>query len=81
LRAILSADVKGYSLPMADDEIATIQTITTYREIMRSLIDQLKGRVVDSPYPCNRLLESISLELSRRCYQKIERAKPILSVS
>jgi adenylate cyclase len=49
LRAILSADVKGYSFLMADDEVATIQTITTYREIMKSLIEQHKGRVVDSP--------------------------------
>ncbi len=27
LRAILSADVKGYSLLMADDEIHTIETV------------------------------------------------------
>jgi len=27
LRAILSADVKGYSLLMADDEVHTIQTL------------------------------------------------------
>jgi hypothetical protein len=34
LRAIFSADVKGYSILMADDEVATIQTLKTYRNIM-----------------------------------------------
>jgi hypothetical protein len=31
LKAILSADVKGYSLLMADDEAFTIQTLKEYR--------------------------------------------------
>jgi hypothetical protein len=30
LRAIFSADVKGYSILMADDEVATIQTLKQY---------------------------------------------------
>jgi len=49
LTAILSADVKGYSRLMADDEAATVKTIATYREVMASLIKQHRGRVVDSP--------------------------------
>jgi TolB-like protein len=49
LRAILSADVKGYSLLMADDEVHTIQTLKAYRQIMSDLINQHSGRVVDSP--------------------------------
>src|SRR5210317_756416 len=49
LRAILSADVKGYSLLMADDEIHTIQTLKAYRQIMSDLIQQHSGRVVDNP--------------------------------
>ena len=49
LRAILSADVKGYSLLMADDEAFTIKTLKTYRNIMSELIKQHNGRVVDSP--------------------------------
>jgi adenylate cyclase len=49
LRAILSADVKGYSILMADDEIHTIQTLKTYRQIMSDLIRQHSGRVVDNP--------------------------------
>jgi adenylate cyclase len=49
LRAILSADVKGYSLLMADDEAFTIQTLQAYRHLMSDLIIQYSGRVVDSP--------------------------------
>ena len=49
LRAILSADVKGYSLLMADDEVHTIQTLKAYRLIMSNLIQQHSGRVVDNP--------------------------------
>lgn len=49
LRAILSADVKGYSLLMADDEDHTIQTLKAYRQIMSNLIQQHSGRVVDNP--------------------------------
>lgn len=49
LRAILSADVKGYSLLMANDEAFTIKTLNAYRNIMSDLIKQHIGRVVDSP--------------------------------
>ncbi len=49
LRAILSADVQGYSRLMGDDEVATVKTITEYRETLSSLIAQYHGRVVDSP--------------------------------
>jgi len=38
LTAILSADVKGYSRLMGEDEVATIRTLTAYRELMGSLI-------------------------------------------
>jgi|LGVF01.1.fsa_nt_gb adenylate cyclase len=48
LRAILSADVKGYSILMADDEVATIQTLKDYRKIMSACIEQRSGRVVDA---------------------------------
>ena len=49
LRAILSADVKGYSILMADDETFTIKTIKEYRSIISNCINQYNGRVVDSP--------------------------------
>jgi adenylate cyclase len=47
--AIFSTDVKGYSRLLGEDEVATIRTITAYRELMASLIQQHRGRVVDSP--------------------------------
>lgn len=49
LAAILIADVQGYSRLMGDDEVATIRTLTAYRQIMTKLIQQHHGRVVDSP--------------------------------
>jgi adenylate cyclase len=49
LAAILSADVVGYSRLMAEDESATIRTLTDYREAISMLVRQHRGRVVDSP--------------------------------
>jgi len=49
LVAILSADVQGYSRLMSEDELATIRTLTTYREAMTALIAHHRGRVVDAP--------------------------------
>jgi len=49
LTAILSADVKGYSRLMGEDELSTIETLKRYREIMGTLIERFQGRVVDSP--------------------------------
>lgn len=49
LTAILSADVKGYSRLMGENEAETVKTITSYREIMGDLVNQHHGRVVDSP--------------------------------
>ena len=48
LRAILSADVQGYSRLMGDDEVATVKTITEYREVMTGLIKYHHGSVVDA---------------------------------
>ncbi len=48
LTAILSADVVGYSRLMEDNEEATIQTLNTYRYSMSTLIQQHRGRVVDT---------------------------------
>jgi len=49
LSAILSADVKGYSRLMGEDELATIRTLEAYRTVMGGLILKYRGRVVDSP--------------------------------
>jgi adenylate cyclase len=48
LTAILSADVKGYSRLMADDEEATVRMINAYRAVMADLIKEHNGRVVDA---------------------------------
>jgi len=49
LTAILSADVEGYSRLMGEDEEATIRTLTSYRQVMGTLIPLHRGRIVDSP--------------------------------
>ncbi len=49
LSAILSADVKGYSRLMSYDEEATIRTLAAYRSVMADLIEEHRGRVVDTP--------------------------------
>jgi class 3 adenylate cyclase len=49
LTAILSADVKGYSRLMEDDEEATVATLTSHREVMTGVIEKHRGRVVDAP--------------------------------
>jgi adenylate cyclase len=49
LTAILSADAVGYSRLMGDDEAATVRTIRAYLEVMSTLIQHHRGRVVDTP--------------------------------
>jgi len=49
LTAVFSADVKGYSRLMGEDEAATVKTLETCKGVMFSLIKQNRGRVVDSP--------------------------------
>jgi len=77
LRAILSADVQGYSRLMGDDEVATVKTITEYREIFSSIVAQHNGRVVDSPGD-NILSEFASVVDAVQCaveIQKVLKAK------
>ena len=49
LAAILAADVAGYSRLMADDERATVDTLNTYRHLIRERVTRHEGRVVDAP--------------------------------
>jgi len=60
LAAIFSADVEGYSRLMRENEEATVQTLTTYREVMTTLIQQHNGKVLDSPGD-NLLAEFVSV--------------------
>ncbi len=48
LAAILCADVAGYSRLMGQDEVATLATLTAYRKIIDSSIEQRKGKFVNS---------------------------------
>ena len=72
LRAILSADVKGYSLLMADDEVFTIQTLKAFRHIMSDIIRQHTGRVVDNPGD-NLLAEFASAVDAVQCAVEIQK--------
>jgi len=73
LSAILSADVKGYSLLMSDDEAFTIQTLKEYRNIMSKYIEQHNGRVVDAPGD-NMLAEFSSAVDAVQCAVDIQKA-------
>jgi len=46
LAAILSADVKGYSRLMGEDEEGTIHTLNAYKEVITGFIQKYQGRVV-----------------------------------
>jgi TolB-like protein/class 3 adenylate cyclase len=71
LTAILSADVEGYSRLMGEDEDATIRTLTSYRELMSTLIQKHRGRVVDSTGD-NLLAEFSSVVDAVRCAVEIQ---------
>lgn len=71
LTAILSADVKGYSRLMGEDEVATVCTLKAYRGVIATLIRQHRGRVVDSPGD-NLLAEFGSVVDAVRCAVEIQ---------
>lgn len=72
LTAILSADVEGYSRLMGDDEEATVQTITAYREVVTTLIQQHNGKVVDSPGD-NLMAEFVSVVDAVQCAVSVQK--------
>jgi adenylate cyclase len=72
LRAILSADVKGYSLLMSDDEAFTVKTLKTYRELMSKRVEFHTGRVVDAPGD-NLLAEFASIVDAVECAVEIQK--------
>jgi adenylate cyclase len=73
LAAIFSTDVAGYSRLMGDDEEATIRTLTAYRAVISSLVQQYRGRVVDSPGD-NLLAEFASVVDAVHCAVEIQHA-------
>ncbi|UCF81926.1 MAG: adenylate/guanylate cyclase domain-containing protein [Desulfobacteraceae bacterium] len=72
LAALISADVVGYSRLMGDDEMATVNTLTAYRELMSNCIEQYRGRVVDSPGD-NLLAEFASVVDAITCAVEIQK--------
>jgi adenylate cyclase len=76
LTAILSADAKGYSRLMGEDEVSTVQLLKECRDIMAQLIQQHRGRVVDSPGD-NLLAEFGSVVDATGCAVKIQEALQI----
>jgi adenylate cyclase len=72
LTAILSADVKGYSRLMSEDEKGTVRTLNAYKEVMTNLIQQHHGRVVDAPGD-NLMAEFASVVDAVECGVEIQR--------
>jgi class 3 adenylate cyclase/pimeloyl-ACP methyl ester carboxylesterase len=72
LAAILSADVKGYSRLMGEDEVGTIHTLNAYKEVMAGLIQHHNGRVVDA-IGDNLLAEFASVVDAVQCAVEIQK--------
>ena len=71
LKAILSADAKGFSRLMGENELETIQVLNEYRELLTACVKEHGGNVVDSPGD-NLLAEFDSVVLAVRCAVKIQ---------
>ena len=72
LAAILSADVKGYSRLMGEDEKGTVRTLNAYKEAMTDLIRHHDGRVVDAPGD-NLLAEFASVMDAVECAVEVQK--------
>ncbi len=72
LTAILSADVKGYSRLMGEDEKGTVRTLNVYREVMANFIQHHHGRVVDATGD-NLMAEFASVVDGVECGVEIQR--------
>jgi DNA-binding response OmpR family regulator len=72
LKAILSADVRGFSRLMSEDELITIHTLKNYKDLLSSSIASHGGRVVDSTGD-NLLAEFDSAVVAVRCAVEIQR--------
>ena len=72
LTSIFSADAVGYSRLMGDDEAATVHTLTSYRNVISTLIRQHNGTVIDSPGD-NLLAEFVSVVDAVQCAVAIQK--------
>ncbi len=66
LVAILSADVKGYSRLMGEDEEGTIRTLNAYKEVITRFVQKHQGRVVGTAGD-SMLAEFVSVVDAVRC--------------
>jgi adenylate cyclase len=71
LTAILCADVYGYSRLMGEDEEATLRTLSSYRKFVDSLIEQHRGRFVNSAGD-SVLAEFVSVVNAVQCAVEIQ---------
>jgi adenylate cyclase len=72
LTSIFSADAVGYSRLMGEDEAATVRTLTSYRDVISTLIKQYNGSVVDSPGD-NLLAEFVSVVDAVQCAVAVQK--------
>lgn len=78
LAALLSADVVGYSRLMAEDEVATIRTLSACRDKITAMVGENEGRVVDFVGD-NMLAEFHSAIDAVDCARNIQRALFLLN--
>ena len=71
LTAILCADVYGYSRLMGEDEEATLRTLSAHRKIIDGLIEQHRGRFVNSAGD-SVLAEFVSVVNAVQCAVEIQ---------
>ena len=71
LTAILCADVYGYSRLMGEDEEATLRTLSSHRKFVDSLIEQHRGRFVNSAGD-SVLAEFVSVVNAVQCAVEIQ---------
>jgi len=72
LTSIFSADAVGYSRLMGQNEAATVHTITSYRNVISTLIKQHNGTVIDSPGD-NLLAEFVSVVDAVQCAVAVQK--------
>ena len=72
LTSIFSVDAVGYSRLMGDDEAATVHTLTSYRNVISTLIKQHNGNVIDSPGD-NLLAEFVSVVDAVQCAVSVQK--------
>ena len=72
LAAILSADVKGYSRLMGEDEEGTIRTLNAHMKVITGFIQHHRGRVVSTGGD-SVLAEFVSVVDAVRCAVEIQK--------